>query len=515
VAYFSSGWPIAYLVATVVFAAGLVIGAIVHVSQPGQYVGPSRSLEAPNPQSPIPNSSSIVARITGTVDCVWEGAGDRVQGSGAASQKSDITNPKSPIRLGDRLALRSGLLEITYDTGARVILQGPVTYEVESSTGGYLSIGRLTAKLAKKSEVRGQKSESARQKSSDLRPLASGLFAIRTPTAIVTDLGTEFGVEVSGSGSTTSHVYRGLVRLQPIDRDGQTGRDATVLRENESARVEDSSDPRGIRQIKMLGPSSQPANFVREIPRQNFKYAIKALDLVDVVAGGNGLGKARDCGIDPLTGNTSARQPNNLDQSSDGRYHKVVGRPLVDGVFIPHAAAGPVQLDSAGHVFTGFSTANGGSWSYIWAGGVWPADPGRILPTSLVGGLDYSQPWHSMLGMHANKGITFDLEAIRRANPRCKLMRFSAAAGRALYGNAESGGDPGKADVWVFVDGQLRFRREKITAQDGELKVVIPLDDQNRFLTLVATDGGDETFADLVIFGDPKLILAEYSEAAQ
>ena len=29
-------------------------------------------------------------------------------------------------------------MEITYDTGAKVILQGPVTYEVESHDGGFL-----------------------------------------------------------------------------------------------------------------------------------------------------------------------------------------------------------------------------------------------------------------------------------------------------------------------------------------------------------------------------------------
>ena len=40
-------------------------------------------------------------------------------------------------------------MEITYDTGAKVILQGPVTYEVESD-GGYLSVGKLTARLEKK-----------------------------------------------------------------------------------------------------------------------------------------------------------------------------------------------------------------------------------------------------------------------------------------------------------------------------------------------------------------------------
>ena len=43
-------------------------------------------------------------------------------------------------------------MEITYDTGARVILQGPVTYEVESKDGGFLSLGKLTARLEKRAE---------------------------------------------------------------------------------------------------------------------------------------------------------------------------------------------------------------------------------------------------------------------------------------------------------------------------------------------------------------------------
>ena len=46
-------------------------------------------------------------------------------------------------------------MEITYDTGAKVILQGPVTYEVESPNGGYLSVGKLTGKLEKKGQGRG------------------------------------------------------------------------------------------------------------------------------------------------------------------------------------------------------------------------------------------------------------------------------------------------------------------------------------------------------------------------
>ena len=64
----------------------------------------------------------------------------------------------SCVPLGRKYELASGLMEITYDTGAKVILQGPVTYEVESH-GGYLSVGKLTGELEKKVEGGSGKSE--------------------------------------------------------------------------------------------------------------------------------------------------------------------------------------------------------------------------------------------------------------------------------------------------------------------------------------------------------------------
>ena len=56
---------------------------------------------------------------------------------------------------------------------------------------------------------------SRRSLSSDspLSTLHSPLFAVRTPTATVTDLGTEFGVEVANRGPRP-HVFRGSVRVQ-------------------------------------------------------------------------------------------------------------------------------------------------------------------------------------------------------------------------------------------------------------------------------------------------------------
>ena len=120
--YFSEGMPLAYLIATVITGLGLLAGSLIHVSQPEQLV-PSVVAEA---------KAEYVGRITGMVDCRWAGIDSRGL-------------------LGRKYELASGLMEITYDTGAKVILQGPVTYEVESN-GGYLAVGKLTGKLDKRND---------------------------------------------------------------------------------------------------------------------------------------------------------------------------------------------------------------------------------------------------------------------------------------------------------------------------------------------------------------------------
>ena len=113
----------AYLVATVIFGIGLLIGSVVHVSQPEQVA--RQSVPLPSPLSSLP---SIVGRITGMVDCKWEtkglGIGDwgleeesRPKVHGAKGNQSLIPNPQSLVSLGDKFALASGLMEITYDTG--------------------------------------------------------------------------------------------------------------------------------------------------------------------------------------------------------------------------------------------------------------------------------------------------------------------------------------------------------------------------------------------------------------
>jgi hypothetical protein len=514
--WFASGWPVAYLVATVIFAIGLTIAARVYVSQPMPMV---QNPALPSPSGRVAGDeggenaapstrSSVVGRITGMVDCQWEASGFSGQDSGESGQRSAISGQQlqstghyppvtnHSVSLGDTFALHSGLLEITYDTGARVILQGPVTYEVESSVGGYLSIGKLTARLDKK-VASGQWSVASESKIPGPsltiihQPLATNhdpLFTIKTPTAIITDLGTEFGVEVSREGRTSSHVFRGTIEVRTTSGNGKTG-NSKILHANESAQVDGHGENCRI----TLAPTVAISDFVRGIPKQT----IKTFDLVDVVAGGDGFSGRRNKGINPLTGrvvdalDTQAKKP----WSADGQYHRVPQRPLVDGVFVPNGGNGPVQISSAGHIFEGFLKTSHETWQYLWAGGPLASDH---VPT-LLGGVDYAAPGHGLLYFNGNSAITFDLQAIRRANPGSTLLRFRAVAGNVS--------PMGIADIRVLVDGRQWFQRWQINGQSGAFIVVVPIADHDRFLTLATTDGGDGIRGDWLIFGDPCLEL--------
>ena len=222
-ANFLQGWPMAYLIGSVIFGVGLYVASLLTVTH---HVYMAQQPPASPSKSPATASKTeYVGQITGMIDVKW--ADDSTAALGGAR-----------VPMGRKYALASGLMEITYDTGAKVILQGPAAYRVESRTGGFLSIGRLTARLEKQSAISGQQSASAASVANhkslasspqplapnanpqspipnpSLPPVPSPLFTIRTPTATVTDLGTEFGVEVTKDGRNRLHVFEGKVRLE-------------------------------------------------------------------------------------------------------------------------------------------------------------------------------------------------------------------------------------------------------------------------------------------------------------
>ena len=214
-----------------------------------------------DPSNNLPEPA-FVGRITGMTKCRW-------------SAPETQTYLWAFVPLGRKYALASGLLEITYNSGAKVILEGPCTYEVQSAVGGYLALGKLTALVEKREEGREKReAEGLAASAASVKPHAanrkspssfilhpSSLFSVRTPTAVVTDLGTEFGVEVGKDGSTTSLVFQGRVRMQAVGGNSHRG---VVLHANESARVE-----KGDKLIKKADRAALPCGtFVRRMPKR-------------------------------------------------------------------------------------------------------------------------------------------------------------------------------------------------------------------------------------------------------
>ena len=114
-----------------------------------------------------------------------------------------------------------------------------------------------------------------------------------------------------------------------------------------------------------------PSDFVREIP----KRTIKTFDLVDVVAGGDGFSGRRGHGIDATNGRPTdawPKDPDDANVTGDGKYHRALGLPFVDGVFIPDGRLAPVRIDSAGHTFADCPETCNQTGFPVWAGGAIP-----------------------------------------------------------------------------------------------------------------------------------------------
>ncbi len=197
VGFFSHELPFSLLIASVLMGFGLWIASLVYVQNP-EKVACNSPPRAPSAVSP---ALEVVGKITGIADVHW-------------ADLRTSTEINNIVILGRKYTMASGLMEITYNTGAKVILQGPGTYEVESKNGGFLSVGKLTGKVENKT--------------------AQG-FSIRTPNARITDLGTEFGVEVDQTETTTLQVFRGTVKMTAATSDGKLQDSEIVLHENESA----------------------------------------------------------------------------------------------------------------------------------------------------------------------------------------------------------------------------------------------------------------------------------------
>jgi hypothetical protein len=316
-------------------------------------------------------------------------------------------------------------------------------------------------------------------------------FAVQTPSARVVDLGTEFGVVVDAAGASETHVLRGTVECTPTQ-----GGNPTRLAAGQAARVD--ADGGVVSEIQC-----RTGDFVVDVP---------AIDLVDVVAGGDGTQRQRNGGISAADGSVITGPPDGenggrLDSQSrivgDARFHPCPDRPLIAGIFVPHGGAVPDTIDPAGDRFT-FPSTDNRSMYWLWAGGSISVPSEDIQSPTTIGNLNYNTPGHGVLLMHANKGVTFDLDAMRTLHPRAHFGRFRAicvnVGGQSINPLASA-----LADLWVLVDGKLKFSRSPLLRSAPPFTIDVPVEASAHYLTLAVTDGGDGYKWDWVVLADPRL----------
>jgi hypothetical protein len=139
-----------------------------------------------------------VARITGSKQCQWAN-GDPSARLGKF------------LRKGQRLELAQGFAEITFDSGAQVVLEGPASFDLNSAWNATLRRGTLTANV----------------------PTEAIGFRISNPAVEVVDLGTEFTMVADASGGAEVFVLKGKVEASAREPADQR---TIVLHENQSRR---------------------------------------------------------------------------------------------------------------------------------------------------------------------------------------------------------------------------------------------------------------------------------------
>jgi len=135
------------------------------------------------------------------------------------------------------LTLRSGLVELRFDRGTVLVVEGPAQIELRTDDLVFLRRGKLFARVPQKHLG----------------------FRVETPSCRIVDMGTAFGVAVEPTGFTEVHVDQGMVEASTVLDAGAAPRKRMLIA-GEAARFE----PRPAAPIVEL--QAQPAVFARRMP---------------------------------------------------------------------------------------------------------------------------------------------------------------------------------------------------------------------------------------------------------
>jgi hypothetical protein len=420
-------------------------------------------------------------KVAEPVATMTDAIGARWANTAAVMQKgTEVSSDQGAV------ILTKGIAEFLCQDQTRIVFEAPAEFEFISANQVALNYGRLYA----------------------ISPEGAVGFTVDTPGTRIVDLGTEFGVKVEVTGATEVHMIKGKANL--IIGDPQSPKRKVVLTEKQARRVDADQ---GIFKILPF----QNNDFVREIDsEQNTVWRGQPINLADIVGGGDGFGAGvPGAAIDPRTAESFliADVTEWIPHEGTNEYQPVSWHDFIDGVFVPDGENGPVTISTDGRKFAACPDTDNRFWAGIANGGRYP-EPLDMPPKNLLfNNADYGNAEHPCIFMHSSLGITFDLEAIRKAYPDVAITEFRAACGICDDG-------PNRlpfADFWVLVDGRIAFSRTGVKTNSVH-QILLPITERDRFLTLVTTDGGKEVSllledgtpvpidSDWCLFADPYLI---------
>jgi len=382
------------------------------------------------------------------------------------------------------MRLNAGRAQMMFNSGAVVDVIGPAEFELLGESGATLKRGKMMAWVP---------------------PRAQG-FTVDVPGMKLVDLGTQFGVHVLANDVVEVHVLQGVIEAHPQLGVGGAAPKAMELTEQQAIRFDTRT---GIVEKVAI-------ERVRFNRRPVVSGTATVVDLLDVIAWGDGSGEAHSRGVEPHTGEKATKWYHDYDVTGTPVYKRIDWSDVIDGVFVPDK--GDVTLNSAGDRFDGFPNTDRKFISPIWTHrprkdvGDVPIDF-KSLPQEKRNWIReagpstrYNPEGRGMLALHANAGVTFDLDVVRKRYPDHRIVRFHATTGN-IQGPGGGSRSPQLADVWVFTGGELRFNRNRINSNHGTFEVDIEIRPDTRFLTLVATDSSNGYNNDQIVFGDPVIEL--------
>ena len=381
----------------------------------------------------------------------------------------------------ESMLLREGYAELLFNTNAKVVIEGPAEFQLLAEDVVCLNYGKLYATV----------------------PQEAIGFTVNTHTAKVIDLGTEFGVQADLSGDTTVQVMKGKTTLV-------AGKKSSVQVDKGTARKVSGST------LNIAPAQYDDRLFVRHISSTTrlLWHGETKLNLADIVGGGDGFGQVHSLiGLNPGTGHYTSSIVQRV-QSSKNAYNPVPDSKFIDGVFVPDGGQdGEIVISSLNDRFPCPDTR--GNFTHdisVFTGDI--EKQHHTIRPAVFGGHNYTN--NQIVMIHSNAGITFDLQAIRQSLPTLDLTHFKAFGGLSEALSVEA--DLPDVDFWVLVDGQIRYEKQALKLQDGEISWDIALGPQDRFLTLIVTDGSRPTEAsrgyaewnnDFFYLVDPELSLTE------